>query len=1144
MSDPFNNDELFSVFNAKPAEPIPTAVAKSKQKKRKNIQDLAVDARLEVDERQRKKQKLNDASSSSTDLNNDAIVVDDEEIVEATTNASPSSNEEVSTTTTTPTEEQTSSTEPLQTSDASLIGKLGEKNACLHEVGLPPDWNEKIKNDPEYEKEVHKMLHEIPAHTLAPDYKPAKQYPFTLDAFQREAVSSIERNQSVLVSAHTSAGKTAVAEYAIALSLKKGSRVVYTSPIKALSNQKYRELQEEFEDVGLMTGDVTISPNASCIVMTTEILRSMLYRGSELLNEVAWVIFDEVHYMRDAERGVVWEETLVLLPSTVRYVFLSATIPNALEFAEWIAKLKGQPVHVVYTDYRPTPLQHYIFPSGGDGIHLVVDEKGRFREDAFRKAVETLNSNTNAGGADGTKVRGPLSKEVQGNNVFRLISMIMKRNYQPVIVFSFNRKDCESRALAMSKLDLLNGNEEEVSLVEEVFNNAIDALSDEDKKLPQVEHMLPLLKKGIGIHHSGLLPIIKEVIEILFQEGLVKVLFATETFAMGLNMPARTVLFTSTEKFDGKGFRHVTSGEYIQMSGRAGRRGIDDKGIVILMMEKEINMGVAKQIMSGMADALNSSFHLSYYMILNLLRVEEISPEYIMERSFLQFQGEKQRPILEKQLSTLMNTYTAKVIDQEPLVASYYNVRSELTQLKKIIQAEVNRPIYSLNFANTGRLVRVNGNTAGTDHTSDQDEDWGWGVIVNFQKKKNVHPKASIKELNATDYTVDVLLRCAPNTDNTAKPKPYNQKRLEAEAKKNQEEEQAKQKSKPKKNAKTQSVTVEPDYVILPVDMSYIEQWSSIRVYLSSNLKDRSAMEAAYVRVAESEKRLKKKGGIPLLDPIEDIGVPKTVLGDTTKKIEALEQRLVANPIHNHPECESLYDQYVEKAKIGKDIDEVKQKIRGTGQIALKEDLIRMTRVLRRMGCVTSENDKANSAGVITTKGRAACEISSADELVITELIFNGSLNNLTPEQLVALMSCLAFQEGKVKAKEIGDMIAAMPNELKKPYDDLVQAAKRVAKVSVESKMELNEEEYVLSFSPVLMNVTYAWCNGAKFHEICKMTEVFEGSIVRVMRRLEELLRQMCAAAKAIGEDQLEHKINEGINKLKRDIVFSSSLYL
>lgn len=188
--------------------------------------------------------------------------------------------------------------------------------------------------------------------TVPTSFEPAKVYPFQLDNFQQEAVNCIERGESVLVAAHTSAGKTAVAEYAIAKSLKNKQRVIYTSPIKALSNQKYRDLQEEFGDVGLMTGDMTINPTATCLIMTTEILRNMLYRGSEVMREVAWVIYDEVHYMRDKERGVVWEESIILLPHKVRFVFLSATIPNAKEFVGWVAKTHHQPCHVVYTDYR------------------------------------------------------------------------------------------------------------------------------------------------------------------------------------------------------------------------------------------------------------------------------------------------------------------------------------------------------------------------------------------------------------------------------------------------------------------------------------------------------------------------------------------------------------------------------------------------------------------------------------------------------------------------------------------------------------------------------------------------------------------------------------------------------------------------
>jgi ATP-dependent RNA helicase DOB1 len=222
----------------------------------------------------------------------------------------------------------------------------------------------------------------------------AKTYPFQLDPFQSVSIACLERNESILVSAHTSAGKTAIAEYAIAMSFRDKQRVIYTSPLKALSNQKYRELSQEFSDVGLMTGDVTLQPNATCLVMTTEILRAMLYRGSEVIKEVGWVIFDEIHYMKDRERGVVWEKSIVFLPPA-----------NATEFAEWICNLHKQPCHVVYTDFRPTPLQHYVFPIGGSGLYLVVDENGQFREDNFLKLQDTFAKQPSQ--LDGRKGGGP-----------------------------------------------------------------------------------------------------------------------------------------------------------------------------------------------------------------------------------------------------------------------------------------------------------------------------------------------------------------------------------------------------------------------------------------------------------------------------------------------------------------------------------------------------------------------------------------------------------------------------------------------------------------------------------------------------------------------------------------------------------------
>ena len=334
-----------------------------------------------------------------------------------------------------------------------------------------------------------------------------------------------------------------------------------------------------------------------------------------------------------------------MLPDKVRYVFLSATIPNAMQFAEWVTKMHNQPCHVVYTDFRPTPLQHYFFPAGSEGMHLVVDEKGVFREENFQKAMSSIADKKGDDPSDPMAKRKGKGKDKRLNkggnqdksDIFKIVKMVMLKNLNPVIVFSFSKRECENCALQMKNLAFNDDSEKE--MVQKVFDSAIEMLSEEDRELPQIQNILPLLRRGIGVHHSGLLPILKETIEILFQEGLIKVLFATETFSIGLNMPARTVVFTSVRKFDGFSQRWVTPSEFIQMSGRAGRRGLDDRGIVIMMVGEEMDPTVAKEIVRGEQDRLNSAFHLGYNMILNLMRVEGISPEFMLEKCFYQFQN-------------------------------------------------------------------------------------------------------------------------------------------------------------------------------------------------------------------------------------------------------------------------------------------------------------------------------------------------------------------------------------------------------------------------------------------------------------------------------------------------------------------------
>ncbi|XP_055713535.1 exosome RNA helicase MTR4 [Phlebotomus papatasi] len=942
------------------------------------------------------------------------------------------------------------------------IHVIDSPEACTHEVAVYPGQ--------EY----------IPLEPLTGP--PAKEYSFVLDAFQKEAILCIENNQSVLVSAHTSAGKTVVAEYAIAKSLSAKQRVIYTTPIKALSNQKYREFQEEFKDVGIVTGDVTINPSASCLIMTTEILRNMLYRGSEIMREVGWVIFDEIHYMRDKERGVVWEETLILLPDNVHYVFLSATIPNARQFAEWVCHIHKQPCHVVYTEFRPTPLQHYLFPAGGDGIHLVVDEKGQFKEENFNVAMTVLqNAGDAAKGDQKGRKGGVKANSAGGTNIFKIVKMIMERNFAPVIIFSFSKKDCEVYALQMAKLDLNTA--EEKRLVDEVFNNAMDVLSDEDRKLPQVENVLPLLRRGIGIHHGGLLPILKETIEILFGEGLLKALFATETFAMGLNMPARTVLFSAPTKFDGKEFRWLTSGEYIQMSGRAGRRGLDDKGIVILMIDEKVSPAVGRQIVQGKPDPINSAFHLTYNMVLNLLRVEEINPEYMLERSFFQFQNQSSIPELYRKVQLKQKELEGIKVKDEHVVSSYHNIRMHLNTLGEKFRNFITKPEYLVPFLQPGRMVKV----------QTEDHEFDWGIIVNFKKQESkVNPLTS-----KTIVIVDVLLYVDDDysKDSLPKPCPANKKG-----------------------------SVE----VVPVLHTLIAKISSLRVYYPTDLRPADNRRSVLKTIQEVKKRFPQ--GPPLLNPVNDMNIKEKEFIGIVEQIDQYEKRLFSHPLHESPELDNLYTQFTQKVQIEADLKAAKSAFKEAKSLLQMDELKNRKRVLRRFGYCTP-------ADVIEFKGRVACELSSADELLITELIFNGIFNSLTTPQCVALLSCFVCDEKTSEQPKAAE-------ELSGPLRQMQDLAKRIAKVSVECKLDLDEDQYLERFKTSMMDVILAWCKGSSFLDICRTTDLFEGSIIRCMRRLEELLRQMCQASKTIGDTGLENKFSEGIRLLKRDIVFAASLYL
>ena len=462
---------------------------------------------------------------------------------------------------------------------------------------------------------------------------PEVETPFTfpLDPFQKHAIYAISKDENVLVTAKTGSGKTLVGEFQIWHSLKKGKRVFYTTPIKSLSNQKFHDLKKIYGNrVGIMTGDIKFMPQADIVIMTTEILRNLLYKqgtatenigitASLSLDNLDAVVFDEVHYINDNDRGKVWEECLTLLAPSVNLVLLSATIDSPEFFADWLGKIKNKPIHLLSTKYRIVPLVHTT-PEGD----VFMDAKENFHEEVYAKWVRKYYNDEDELRKHRERVKAReegqdvVERDVRTYSFVDRMNKLINKMDLPALFFVFSRKNCEEYAKKVSNNMLLTSSE--TADVKHIIKFHLHRYTDL-LKMEQYHSLVSLLEKGIAFHHSGLLPVLKEIIEILFAKGFVKVLFATETFAVGINMPTKTVVFTSFRKPNDENMRMLKTSEYMQMAGRAGRRGKDDKGIVIyLPVHKPEDPFEVKQMLTGKSDSVSSKLKFDYSYILSMLQ--------------------------------------------------------------------------------------------------------------------------------------------------------------------------------------------------------------------------------------------------------------------------------------------------------------------------------------------------------------------------------------------------------------------------------------------------------------------------------------------------------------------------------------------
>ncbi|GAA5871318.1 hypothetical protein JCM1840_004411 [Sporobolomyces johnsonii] len=976
----------------------------------------------------------------------------------------------------------------------------------------------------------------------------AREYPFELDTFQKEAIYHMEVGESVFVAAHTSAGKTVVAEYAIALAQKHMTRAIYTSPIKALSNQKFRDFQRTFEpsEVGILTGDVQINPEASCLIMTTEILRSMLYKGADLIRDVEWVIFDEVHYVNDLERGVVWEEVIIMLPDHVNIILLSATVPNTKEFADWVGRTKKKDIYVISTPKRPVPLEHFLY--SGKELHKIVDAKGQFLGQGHKEATESIRrkqdkereaaglgpptrggasgggrgapaqrgGSNRGGGAAARQVAargaaamakragggGPLSRNFQSKDAnlwIHLVGLLKKKELLPVVVFTFSKKRCEEYAASMPNTDLCTAAEK--SEVHITLERSLTRLKGPDKDLPQITNMRSLLSRGIGVHHGGLLPIVKEIVELLFARGLVKVLFATETFAMGVNMPAKCVVFSGIRKHDGRSFRDLLPGEYTQMSGRAGRRSLDKTGVVIINADSDVpDTQTLSHMLLGQPTKLQSQFRLTYSMILNLLRVEALRVEEMIKRSFSENAAQRLLPEHQKkvaegevELKALKKLAPGPKTDD---LMRYYDLSQRIVELNTAALEGVLSHPSAAKILSAGRVVVLS-----DGHFRDSP-----AILL-----KSAPPAVLSSGLIDPTKQFFVLAFVPP----------------EIRSGKNDISVDAvppRWPPRPKLSSDGAELTYELSIVPLPsialvtalsikVDADGIADRHR-RSFMETALADFVAAEKSGLHLQEAD--WSKVRGLEFREALERRDELAAQLGFLAVEDEDFEESY-----------QILHAERVLEEKIA------------SLRMALSEQNLELLPDYEQRIEVLKELQFIDENSTVLLKGRVACEINSANELILTELILENTFAAYEPEEVVALLSCFIFQEKT-------DVEPLLTPKLEEGKATIMEIAERVLAVQTRHRANFSEEGFngsgELKFG--LTEVVYEWAKGMSFAQITSLTDVQEGTIVRAITRLDETCREVRDAARIVGNADLFNKMEQCQLKIRRDVIFVGSLYV
>jgi len=928
-------------------------------------------------------------------------------------------------------------------------------------------------------------------------------YPFRLDEFQVHACRALAQGRGVLVAAPTGSGKTVVGEFAVHLALSEGLKAFYTTPIKALSNQKYTDLvaRHGAEKVGLLTGDTSVNGEAPVVVMTTEVLRNMLYAGSGTLDGLGFVVMDEVHYLADRFRGPVWEEVIIHLPESVQLASLSATVSNAEEFGAWLSEVRG-PTEIVVSEDRPVPLwQHVLVGSSlidlfdtDDGADRRVNPELRQR---FRRDQPPIGRGHGGRGGHGARGRGRGSPHLPAGlrpGRPQVIAQLDRAGLLPAIVFVFSRAGCDAAVDQCLRAGLRLADGDERDRISRIVAERTAAIPEADRTALGYQSWREVLERGIAAHHAGLLPTFKEVVEELFTAGLVKVVFATETLALGINMPARTVVLEKLVKWNGQTHADVTPAEYTQLTGRAGRRGIDIEGHAVVLWHH----GFDPQALAGLASTrtypLLSSFRPTYNMAVNLVAQFGREPaREILQSSFAQFQADQAVVGLARQLRR-----------QEEALAGYRTAMQchlgDIDEYMELRRRIARREAESWRSASAGRrldaIASLERLRRGDVIRLGAGRRAGWAVVVDSGRSGDAdgpRPTVLTQDRRVRRVGLAELPRGAQAVTRLAVPKSFDVRSPQARR-----------------------------------DLA-----SSLRAALPGHDLDDGADGA------QGDTRSRRRGAS----------------GGADEELRRLRAALRAHPCHGCAEREDHARWAERHHRLDGDIEALRRRIEGrTNTIARVFD--RVCELLTERGYLSpahpeSRRPEAHPDAMdaaprregdlqVTDAGRALRRLYTESDLLVAECLRAGTWSGLDPSGLAACVSAVVYEARRDDAEPSprlpgGGVGRAALQETVRTWSDLSDLEQR-HRLQTTRRPDL-----------ALARAVHRWASGAELAQVlggqaADGDELSAGDFVRWCRQIVDLLGQIHLAAADSGDEVLRRTAGAAVEAVRRGVVVYSGI--